>query len=69
VADVYDALTTARSYRPALSQAESLQIMTRDAGKIQGSRVFALFCTLITESVPQRPDHSTRQRVTLTSHP
>src|SRR3990170_5156161 len=33
VADVYDALTTARSYRPALSQEEALRIMERDAGR------------------------------------
>jgi putative nucleotidyltransferase with HDIG domain len=47
VADVYDALTTARSYRAALSVAESLRIMTRDAGKLLDPTLFELFSTLI----------------------
>ncbi len=33
IADIYDALTTARVYRVALSRAEALAIMTEEAGK------------------------------------
>ena len=49
VADVYDALTTARSYRPALSMEEALRIMKRDAGKILDPALFDLFHKLILE--------------------
>lgn len=34
VADVYDALTTTRSYRPALSMREALGIMERESGRV-----------------------------------
>lgn len=47
VADVYDALTTARSYRPALSQEESLRIMERDVGRIFDAELFEIFKSLI----------------------
>jgi putative nucleotidyltransferase with HDIG domain len=47
VADVYDALTTARSYRPALSVEESLRIMSRDSGKLLDPELFDLFHSLI----------------------
>ncbi|MGH7472294.1 MAG: HD domain-containing phosphohydrolase, partial [Longimicrobiales bacterium] len=47
VADVYDALTTARSYRPALSRADALRVMERDVGKILDPELFALFKSLI----------------------
>ncbi|MGQ0815711.1 MAG: HD domain-containing phosphohydrolase [Gemmatimonadota bacterium] len=47
VADVYDALTTARSYRPALAPEESLRIMTRDSGKLLDPTLFDLFCRLL----------------------
>lgn len=47
VADVYDALTTARSYRPALPQEEALRIMRRDAGKLLDPRLFDEFEKLI----------------------
>lgn len=43
VADVFDALTTARSYRPALSWDEAFRIMTRDSGKLFDPTLFALF--------------------------
>ena len=49
VADVYDALTTARSYRPALSRDEALQIMERDAGIGLDPDLFARFREIITE--------------------
>lgn len=47
VADVYDALTTARSYRPALSREEALQIMERDAGVGLDPELFVRFLRLL----------------------
>jgi HD-GYP domain-containing protein (c-di-GMP phosphodiesterase class II) len=47
VADVFDALTTARSYRPALSREEALRIMKRDAGRLLDPHLFELFCELL----------------------
>lgn len=49
VADVYDALTTARSYRPALSHAEAIRIMERDAGVGLDAAIFEVFRTLISQ--------------------
>jgi putative nucleotidyltransferase with HDIG domain len=50
VADVYDALTTARAYRPALSRDEALRIMERDAGRVLDPNLFRLFRSLIETS-------------------
>ncbi|HSJ33424.1 MAG TPA: HD domain-containing phosphohydrolase, partial [Longimicrobiales bacterium] len=47
VADVFDALTTARSYRPAMSREEALQIMERDAGIGLDPDLFARFRALL----------------------
>ena len=47
VADVFDALTTARSYRPAMSREEALQIMERDAGVGLDPDLFARFLALL----------------------
>ncbi len=47
VADVYDALTTARSYRPALSRADAIRIMERDVGRLLDPKLFATFKSLI----------------------
>ncbi len=49
VADVYDALTTTRSYRPAYSSDEALAIMRRDAGRGLDPDLFARFEALILE--------------------
>ncbi|MBI4410483.1 MAG: tetratricopeptide repeat protein [Gemmatimonadetes bacterium] len=49
VADVYDALTSTRSYRPALPQSEALRIMERDAGRILDPELFRVFRQLLTE--------------------
>lgn len=49
VADVYDALTTARSYRPALSHAEAMRIMERDSGTAFDPDIFQLFRRLLEE--------------------
>ena len=51
VADVYDALTTARSYRPALSREEALQIMERDAGVGLDPDLFARFIRILDADV------------------
>ena len=34
VVDVYDALTTARSYRPALSSCEALRVLATEGGSV-----------------------------------
>jgi len=50
VSDVFDALTTARPYRPALSIGEALSIMTRSAPRQFDPVIFPLFCRLIREN-------------------
>jgi putative nucleotidyltransferase with HDIG domain len=47
VADVYDALTTTRAYRPAHTPESALQIMKADAGRIFDPRLMAMFERLI----------------------
>jgi putative nucleotidyltransferase with HDIG domain len=47
IADIYDALTTARSYRPALSRKEALRIMERDAGRVLDPTLFGRFRSLV----------------------
>jgi putative nucleotidyltransferase with HDIG domain len=49
VADVFDALTTARSYRPALPVSEALRIMEREAGAVVDPAIFGVFRGLILE--------------------
>lgn len=48
VADVYDALTTTRSYRPALPRQEALRIMEREAGQKLDPELFRTFRELVT---------------------
>jgi putative nucleotidyltransferase with HDIG domain len=43
VADVFDALTTTRSYRKAFTVTEALEIMRKDSGKIFDAELFSLF--------------------------
>ena len=43
VADVFDALTTSRSYRPAFSAEAALRIMREEAGKVVDPELFATF--------------------------
>lgn len=47
VADVYDALTSARSYRNTLSSDEALGVMASDTGIILDPALFAVFCAII----------------------
>jgi len=60
VADVFDALTTARSYRPAMGREEALAIMERDAGKIFDPQLFRIFRTLV-EAAPTRGPRRPRE--------
>lgn len=53
VADVYDALTTTRSYRPAMSSKEALGIMERDVGTFFDPALFPLFKHLISTASSQ----------------
>lgn len=49
VADIFDALTTTRSYRPAFAPVEALAIMRDEAGQVLDPDLFARFETLIRE--------------------
>jgi putative nucleotidyltransferase with HDIG domain len=51
VADVFDALTTTRSYRGAHAPRKALEIMERDAGMIFDPELFALFRKLVMERI------------------
>lgn len=62
VADVYDALTTARSYRPALSHAEAMRIMERDSGTAFDPEIFQLFRRLLEERRKETPKAGRRVR-------
>jgi putative nucleotidyltransferase with HDIG domain len=50
VADVFDALTTTRSYRAAFTAEAALEIMQGDAGHVFDPRLFAIFERLIREA-------------------
>jgi putative nucleotidyltransferase with HDIG domain len=55
VADVYDALTTDRPYRPAFRRADALRIMEQEAGRSLDPQLFRTFRGLIEdESRPAR---------------
>lgn len=62
VADVYDTLTTARSYRPALSHAEAMRIMERDSGTAFDPEIFQLFRRLLEERRKETPKAGRRVR-------
>jgi putative nucleotidyltransferase with HDIG domain len=49
IADVYDALTTDRSYRSAFAQDEALAIMEGEAGKMIDPKLFGVFKSVIIE--------------------
>ena len=53
-ADVYDALTTTRSYRAALPASEALRIMAGDVGRIFDPSLFPRFEALIRGTDPDR---------------
>lgn len=54
IADVYDALTSARSYRPAYSSHEALEIMQKEAGRIIDPGMFAVFRSMIERADGER---------------
>ena len=62
VADVYDALTTARSYRGALSHDEAMGIMDRDSGTAFDPELFTLFRSLIEARRLQEPNPRSTRR-------
>src|SRR5690606_9926344 len=43
IADVYDALTSPRSFRPAYSRHDAMEIMNRDAEKLFDPTLFGVF--------------------------
>ena len=47
IADVYDALTTERSYQPAFSHLEAMEIMRRESGRQFDPQLFARFEELV----------------------
>jgi PAS domain S-box-containing protein len=49
VADVYDALTSHRPYRPAWTQEEALEYLRQQAGKLFDPRVVELFLKIVRE--------------------
>lgn len=49
VADVYDALTSTRSYKPAFTQEEALRIMSGDAGTLLDPELFERFRAIVAE--------------------
>jgi putative two-component system response regulator len=55
VADVFDALTTARSYRGALPVAHALEIMRADSGRCFDPEIYNVFESLVTTSVIEIP--------------
>jgi putative nucleotidyltransferase with HDIG domain len=55
IADVYDALTSARSYKPALAHPEAIRIMRADAGTQFDPALFAAFEALFPEDMPEPP--------------
>jgi diguanylate cyclase (GGDEF)-like protein/putative nucleotidyltransferase with HDIG domain len=62
IADVYDALTTERSYKRAFSQLEAMEIMRREIGRQFDPRLFALFEDLVRRGTVSAP--SSTQRAT-----
>lgn len=56
VADVFDALTSKRPYKPAFAPEESLQIMQRERGKHFDPRVIDAFFTGVKEILEIRKE-------------
>ena len=52
VADVFDALTSARAYKPAFSVEEALAIMAEDRGRVFEPDLFDIFASLVTATGP-----------------
>lgn len=55
VADVYDALTSERPYRRALTHAEALERLTAEAGRTLDARLTSLFTVMVGHAPPDWP--------------
>ena len=60
VADVYDALTTNRSYRAAYTSQEALEVMASEAGKVFDPTLFLTFASMIRLGKIAQAPHSGR---------
>lgn len=58
LADVYDALTTDRSFREAFSREEALRIMDGEAGRIFDPELFPLFRALVLGRASREPQRT-----------
>lgn len=56
IADVFDALTSARSYRPAHDWSKSLDIMAEEAGRTIDPNLQAIFDRMIRQELANNPD-------------
>jgi HD-GYP domain-containing protein (c-di-GMP phosphodiesterase class II) len=56
IADVFDALTSNRSYRPAFTWSEALEILEREAGKAVDPTLQPRFDALIRGLIGERPE-------------
>jgi HD-GYP domain-containing protein (c-di-GMP phosphodiesterase class II) len=55
VADVYDALTSERPYRRALTHAAALELLAVEAGRTLDARLTRLFTDMVAHAPPDRP--------------
>jgi HD-GYP domain-containing protein (c-di-GMP phosphodiesterase class II) len=55
VADVYDALTSPRPYRPALTRAEALERLSAEAGRTLDARLTRLFTDMVARASSDWP--------------
>ncbi|HEU4720019.1 MAG TPA: HD domain-containing phosphohydrolase [Gemmatimonadaceae bacterium] len=62
IADVYDALTTERSYKQAFSHLEAMEIMRRESGRQFDPQLFAKFEELVRRGTLNLPRTSERKR-------
>lgn len=53
VADVYDALTSDRPYRPRLSHAQALDLLRAEAGRGLDAELVHVFCLLLSDGPPE----------------
>ena len=55
VADVYEALTSARPYRPALSSAQALEVMRPDVPRRLDRDAYSALEAVLEERLPETP--------------
>jgi putative nucleotidyltransferase with HDIG domain len=66
IADVYDALTTTRSYRAAFTHEKAMEILTSEVGKTVDPGLFPVFADAIGAGSRNRPDGAGDPSVQLT---